>query len=173
MKGHVLLLSGVPDVGKSTVLRKVKQLLGQSPLRGFLTEEVRNARGQRLGFQIESFDGRTARLADVSSRSPHRIGRYGVDVAALERVAVPALALDERAVYLVDEIGKMECLSSTFVKAVVRLLDSRRPLVATVAQRGAGFIVDIKRHPNAELWQVTRENRDDLPARIVSWLEDS
>jgi len=173
MKGHVLLLSGVPDVGKSTVLRKVKQLLGQSPLRGFLTEEVRNARGQRLGFQIESFDGRTARLADVSSRSPHRIGRYGVDLQALERVAKPALALDESGVYLVDEIGKMECLSSTFVKAVVRLLDSRRPLVATVAQRGAGFIVDIKRHPNAELWQVTRENRDDLPARIVSWLEDS
>ncbi|HKD42021.1 MAG TPA: nucleoside-triphosphatase [Myxococcaceae bacterium] len=172
MKGHVLLLSGVPGVGKSTVLRKVKQLLGQSPLRGFLTDEVRNARGQRLGFQIESIDGRSARLADVSSRSPDRVGRYGVDVAALERVAVPALALDERAVYLVDEIGKMECLSSAFVEAVVGLLDSDRPLIATVAQRGAGFIADVKRDPGAELWQVTRENRDELPARVVSWLGD-
>ena len=172
MKSHVLLLSGVPGVGKSTVLRNVKRLLGPRPLRGFLTEEVRNARGQRLGFQIESFDGRSARLADVSSRSPDRVGRYGVDVGALERVAVPALALDERAVYLIDEIGQMECLSSALVKAVVRLLDSGRPLIATVAQRGAGFIVDVKRHPNAELWQVTRENRDDLSARIVSWLGD-
>ena len=172
MKSHVLLLSGVPGVGKSTVLRNVKRLLGPRPLRGFLTEEVRNARGQRSGFQIESFDGRSARLADVSSRSSDRVGRYGVDVGALERVAVPALALDERAVYLIDEIGKMECLSSALVKAVVRLLDSGRPLIATVAQRGAGFIVDVKRHPNAELWQVTRENRDDLPARIVSWLGD-
>ena len=172
MKGQVLLLSGVPGVGKSTVLREVKQLLARRPLRGFLTEEVRNARGQRLGFQIESFDGQTARLADVSSRSPDRVGRYGVDLGALERVALPALALDERAVYLVDEIGKMECLSSAFVEAIVKLLDSRRPLIATVAQRGAGLIADVKRHPNAELWQVTRENRDDLSARIVSWLGD-
>ena len=172
MKRHVLLLSGVPGVGKSSVLRKVKQLLAGRPLRGFLTEEVRNARGQRLGFQIESFDGRGARLADISSRSPYRVGRYGVDLGALERIALPALALDERAVYLVDEIGKMECLSSAFVEAVVRLLDSGRPLIATVAQRGAGFIADVKRHPDAELWQVTRETRDELPARIVRWLED-
>jgi len=66
----------------------------------------------------------------------------------------------------------MECLSSAFVEAVVRLLDSGRPLIATVAQRGAGFIADIKRHPEAELWQVMRENRDELPDRIVRWLED-
>ena len=80
------------------------------------------------------------------------------------------LALDEGSVYLVDEIGKMECLSSAFVEAVVRLLDSDRPLIATVAQRGAGFITDVKRRPDAELWQVMRDNRDELPARIVSWL---
>ena len=172
MKGHVLLLSGVPGVGKSTVLRKVKQLLAGRPLRGFLTDEVRSARGQRLGFQIESFEGRTARLADISSRSPHRVGRYGVDLGALERIALPALALDECAVYLVDEIGKMECLSSAFVEAVEGLLDSGRPLIATVAQRGAGFIADVKRHPGAELWQVMTENRDELPDRIVRWLED-
>jgi len=172
MKRHVLLLSGVPGVGKSSVLRKVKQLLAGRPLRGFLTDEVRSARGQRLGFQIESFDGRGARLADISSRSPYRVGRYGVDLSALERIALPALALDERAVYLVDEIGKMECLSSAFVEAVMRLLDSGRPLIATVAQRGEGFIADVKRRPDAELWQVMRETRDELPARIIHWLGD-
>src|SRR5262249_46836411 len=75
-----------------------------------------------------------------------------------------------RAVYLVDEIGKMECLSSAFVEAVMRLLDSGRPLIATVAQRGAGFIADVKRHPDAELWQGMRETRDGLPARLVRWL---
>ncbi len=170
MKSRVLLLSGFPGVGKTTVLRRVKELVTGRRLCGFLTEEVRSARGERLGFQIEVLDGHTARLADASLRSPHRVGRYGVDLGALERVAVPALALDDRAVYLVDEIGKMECLSSAFVEAFARLLDSGRPVIATVAQRGAGFIAQVKRHPRAELWEVTRDNRVEMPGRIVSWL---
>jgi nucleoside-triphosphatase THEP1 len=32
----------------------------------------------------------------VELRSPHKVGRYGVDVGALEAVGVPALALDDR-----------------------------------------------------------------------------
>jgi nucleoside-triphosphatase THEP1 len=39
---------------------------------------------------------RTARLAGVGLRSPHRVGRYGVDLDALDAVAVPALAPEER-----------------------------------------------------------------------------
>jgi nucleoside-triphosphatase len=65
----------------------------------------------------------------------------------LDAVAVPALALDEQAMYLIDEIGKMECLSRAFTDAVAKLLDSTCPVVATVAQRGAGFIAEVKRHP--------------------------
>jgi len=170
MKSRVLLLTGFPGVGKTTVLRRAKELLAARHLRGFLTEEVRSARGERVGFQIQLIDGRIARLADVSFRSEHRVGRYAVDLEALERLAVPALALDERAIYLVDEIGKMECLSSAFVEAVRKLLDGGRPVIATVAQRGSGLIAELKRHPGAELWEVTRSNRVEMPDRIVSWL---
>jgi nucleoside-triphosphatase len=153
------------------VLRKVKELLAGGPVRGFLTDEVRTARGQRVGFQIEALDGTTARLADITFRSSHQVGRYGVDLRALERVAIPTLAIEDRAVYLIDEIGKMECLSSAFVDAVKKVLESGRPAVATVAQRGAGFIAEVKQHPGAELWEVTRANRDSTPHRIISWLE--
>lgn len=170
MKSRVLLLTGFPGVGKTTVLRRLKELLAERQLRGFLTEEVRSARGERVGFQIQLLDGLTARLADVSLRSEDRVGRYGVDLRALERVALPALALDDRAIYLVDEIGKMECLSSAFVEAVRKLLDSGRPLIATVAQRGTGFIAEVKQHPHGELWEVTRDNRVEMPGRIASWL---
>ncbi|MFL5405990.1 MAG: nucleoside-triphosphatase, partial [Myxococcales bacterium] len=67
-------------------------------------------------------------------------------------------------------IGKMECLSRAFSGAVAALLDSGLPVVATVAQRGSGFIADVKRHPSTELWEVTHRNRDGLPARVVEWL---
>ena len=172
MNAGVLLITGVPGVGKTTVLRRVKGLLAGKPLRGFLTDEIRSERGDRQGFRIQTLDGRTARLAGVGLRSPNRVGRYGVDLGALEAVAVPALALEEGAVYLIDEIGKMECLSGAFTDAVARLLDSRCPVIATVAQRGKGFIAEVKRHPRAESWEVTRANRDAMPGRIVSWLDE-
>jgi len=170
MNRGVLLITGVPGVGKTTVLRKVKGLLAARTIRGFLTDEIRSQRGERLGFQIETLDGQQARLAGVDLRSPNRVGRYGVDVEALEAVAVPALALEEGAVYLIDEIGKMECLSGAFTDAVARLLDSACPVIATVAQRGGGFIAEVKRHPRVEVWEFTRANRDSMPGRIVSWL---
>jgi nucleoside-triphosphatase len=137
-----------------------------------LTSEIRSPRGERLGFRIETLDGRSARLAGVGLRSAHRVGRYGVDVGALDAVAVPSLALDDHALYLIDEIGKMECLSAAFVAAVARLFAADRPVVATVAEHGTGFIDAVKRHQRAELWQVTRANRDALPARVVSRLEE-
>src|ERR671934_930683 len=172
MNAGVLLITGVPGMGKTTVLRRVKNLLAGKPLRGFLTDEIRSERGDRQGFRIQTLDDRTARLAGVGLRSPNRVGRYGVDLAALEAVAVPALALEEGAVYLIDEIGKMECLSGAFTDAVARLLDSACPVIATVAQRGKGFIAEVKRHPRAESWEVTRANRDAMPGRIVSWLDE-
>jgi nucleoside-triphosphatase len=170
MNRRVLLITGVPGVGKTTVLRKVKGLLAARTIRGFLTDEIRSQRGERLGFQIETLDGQQTRLAGVDLRSPNRVGRYGVDVEALDAVAVPALAVDEGAVYLIDEIGKMECLSGAFTGAVARLLDSACPVIATVAQRGGGFIAEVKRHPRVEVWELTRANRDAMPGRIVSWL---
>ena len=74
------------------------------------------------------------------------------------------------ALYLVDEIGKMECLSPGFVDATRALLDAGVPLVATVGQRGGGFIAEAKRRPDVTLWEVTRANRDALPARVGEWI---
>jgi hypothetical protein len=75
-------------------------------------------------------------------------------------------------VYLVDEIGKMECLSPGFVAAMRALLDSGRPVVATIGERGGGFIAEAKQRPDVTLWRLTRDNRDAVPARILTWLRD-
>jgi nucleoside-triphosphatase len=81
------------------------------------------------------------------------------------------LKLEQHAdVYLVDEIGKMECLSQQFVAAIGRVLESGKPVVATVALHGEGLIDEVKRLPGIQIWQVTRENRDRLPDDILAWL---
>lgn len=165
-----LLLTGRPGVGKTTVLRAAARKLGEYRLLGFYTEEIR-ARSVRRGFRLVTFEGEEAIIAHVDLPPP-RVSKYGVDVAAIDRFALTLRDVrDPSAIYLVDEIGKMECMSAVFVQAIRRVLESGRPLVATVAQRGEGFIDEAKRRPDAELWTVTQTSRSFLPDRIVTWVQ--
>jgi nucleoside-triphosphatase len=162
------LLTGTPGIGKTTVLIRLAERLGNLRIAGFYTEEVRD-QGRRQGFRAVTFAGETAMLAHVQTKSRHRVGRYGVNVSAFEKLALPELHRQANLV-LIDEIGKMECFSASFVKAVERLLDSDTPLVATVALKGAGLIAEVKRRPDTEIIRVARDNRDRLPAQLAEVL---
>lgn len=165
MKRH-LLLTAMPGAGKTTVIRRLAELAPQGAV-GFYTEEIR-VRGERRGFRLVGLEGTAAIIAHVDFPKTHRVGKYGVDVAAIDATVDAALAQRRGArIYLIDEIGKMECLSARFVAAVSRLLEGRLPVVATVAKRGAGFISEVKQRADCELWTLTRENRDALPAEIL------
>jgi nucleoside-triphosphatase len=166
---RILLVTGAPGSGKTTLVRKVAAQLGDLRLAGFTTEEMREE-GRRVGFRIVPFGGRERVLAHVDLSGPARVGRYGVDVAAIDAVAAESLAPD-RAVelYVVDEIGKMECFSQRFVAAMRALLDSDRRVLATIARKGAGFIAEVKRRGDAELLEVTARSRELLPEEIVAW----
>ena len=163
-----LLLTGLPNVGKTTVIRKVHEQLDPSSIGGFVTDEIRK-KGRRVGFRLCTFDGSEAVLSHVNIRSPHRVGRYGVDLEALDRLTATALAGGKK-VYLVDEIGKMECFSKNFVRAITALLDSEGPVVATVALKGGGFIGAVKKKSDVEVWEVTRANRNEIPGRVLRWI---
>jgi nucleoside-triphosphatase len=170
-KPHVLLITGTPGIGKTTVIRRAANHLSAEGLRGFYTEEIRE-REERRGFRLVGFDGTTRVIAHVDLPKRHRVGKYGVNVEALDEAAA-LLDLDPGArIYLVDEIGKMECLSERFVAAVRILLSSRIPVVAAIGARGGGFIDEVKRRSDSELWEITHANRDDLPDRIIAWLAD-
>lgn len=170
MFGANLLLTGLPGVGKTTVLRKVASQLERRTIIGFLTDEIR-IEGKRVGFLIESFDGQKATLSHVDCASRHRVGRYRVDVAALDRTTDATLGTDRHAdVFIIDEIGRMECFSRKFVEAMTSLLDSDQLVIATVARKGGGFIGEVKQRPDVEIWDVTRDNRDALADKIVAWL---
>ncbi len=108
------------------------------------------------------------------SRFPHRaqVGKYTVDVAAVDRLTEAALRpAPETTVYLVDEIGRMECLSRRFVTALRSLLASGNLVVATVARKGGGLIREVKGRDDVQVWEVTRANRDDLPGKVLAWLQ--
>jgi nucleoside-triphosphatase len=160
-----ILLSGRPGVGKTPVIKRLADLLSNRAIAGFCTGEIREA-GQRRGFGATTFSGGSGVLAHVGLKSRQRVGRYGVDVAAFEQLVLPELS-QPCDLMLIDEIGKMECFSTRFVEVVRGLLDGPTPVIATIAASGAGFIAEVKRRPDVEIWQVTREGREEMPQRLA------
>ena len=165
-----ILITGLPGVGKTTVIKKLcAEVVHLNPV-GFYTEEIRE-RGVRKGFALVSLDGRRSILSHVDIRSHHRVGKYGVDVAAFERFLDtidfngPTTGL-----IVIDEIGKMECLSPKFQTLLTRWLDAEKRLVATMALKGGGIIQQVKGREDAILLEVTYRERDTIPSRIVELL---
>lgn len=85
------MLTGPPSCGKTTVISRLAERLGDLRLAGFYTQEICE-QGQRVGFEAISLSCRRAILAHVRWRSRHRVGRYGVEPEHLEPLVQEELA---------------------------------------------------------------------------------
>ncbi|RJP75376.1 MAG: NTPase [Candidatus Abyssobacteria bacterium SURF_17] len=165
-----ILLTGVPGIGKTTVATKVAESLGQAA-GGFYTEETREG-GKRTGFDIITLDGQRATLSRVNKKSKYRVGKYGVDVESIERVAVPAIqqAITERKAVIIDEIGKMELFSEKFRELVTNAFNAPNPVLAVIMLKSHPFADFIKQRPDTKTLEVTPSNRDSLAHQILNEL---
>jgi nucleoside-triphosphatase len=171
--GQQILLTGAPGCGKTTLLNT---LLRQFPLNagGFTTQEIRTG-GVRQGFDIVTLDGQRGRLAHLESNSAYRVGKYGVELTALEEMAVPALlqAAAHPALLIIDEIGPMETFSALFCKTVMDLLRGERRVLGTIVQRSTPFTDAVKALPQVRVVEVRSENREQLIHILSQWLTES
>ena len=167
-----VLVTGRPGAGKTsvveTVARKFPQVAG-----GFTTSEIRE-RGVRKGFRVTTLDGKAAVLAHASFAGPVRVGKYGVDVPAFEQLALPALedAVLRRRIVVIDEIGKMELASKLFCDVVQKALDSPAIVLATIMEKRHSFADQIKRRADIVVFELTVENRNQLPGTITAMIRE-
>jgi nucleoside-triphosphatase THEP1 len=156
-----ILYTGYPGCGKSTIIENIVQRLDR-PSTGFFTREIRD-RGRRVGFSITTLDGKQGVLARIEIRSRCRVGRYGVNLEDIDKIAVPSMVpANDHVVVVVDEIGKMECFSALFRQTLIRVLDAANTVVGSIALKGEAFIGAVKKRPDTLLIPVSENNRDIL-----------
>lgn len=167
---QALLLTGPPGSGKTTLLQQVIARLGNRA-GGFYTTELRE-QGSRVGFEIVTLTGERDLLAHVHCASSHRVGRYGVDLNALERVGVSALrrAISAGQLMVVDEIGKMELGSTAFRHAVLEALESGAWLLGAILQPAHPWADALKRDRRVSVLPVTRSTWDTVRQQVLDWV---
>jgi len=129
---------------------------------GFYTEEIRQS-GQRVGFKIITLDGEEAALAHVDY-TKQRVGKYEIDLHALESIGTEAIriAVQARQLVVIDEIGPMEIRSRIFCDVANEALDSGKPILGTITARSFPFTNRIKKRHDVTLIEVRPNNREQL-----------
>ncbi len=163
-----LLITGLPGVGKTTLIRKLSEALEDFHPTGFYTTEIRQG-GMRKGFELIDLKGRRGILSRVDLKSHDRVGRYKVDVRGFGDFLDGMSFFDpSSAVIIIDEIGKMECLSDKFGRILEEILDSKKWVIATIALKGGGLITKVKQRRDVQLFEMTPSNRDVLFSKILN-----
>jgi nucleoside-triphosphatase len=168
-----ILLQGPPKVGKTTVVERLVDRLRAAgcTVGGFLTRELRE-HDRRVGFAARDLDGPEAVIAHQDYVTGVQVGRFGVDVAAFERIALPSLrrSLEGDQIVIVDEIARMELASTEFVILLQKIMESRVTVIGTVHVQEHPVTDALLRRPDVEVIRVTEDNRDELPGRLAARL---
>ena len=136
-----------------------------------MTTEVRDLTGERTGFDIVTVNETRGELARIGFESRVRIGRYGVNLEKCEQLALPELARRNIDLIVIDEIGKMECSSGRFRRAVEDALDAPVNVLATLGISRLPFFQAMRDRPDVELIILTERNRDTLVDELSARLE--
>ncbi|XP_055846112.1 nucleoside-triphosphatase THEP1 isoform X3 [Episyrphus balteatus] len=147
-----ILLTGIPGVGKTTIIvKKLIKIFNEKHIKciGFFTEEMRSENGIRIGFDVVDVNGKRGVLAREhptdNIRRPH-VGKYSVYTKDFEDIALPMLKIEAKTILIVDEIGKMELLTTIPNRQTIDIVEKIRSdhssLVLEITKKNRNEIVD-------------------------------
>ena len=165
---HNILITGYPQVGKTSLINNIIRKLEKTSI-GMFTNEIRKE-GKRIGFKIETLSGLEYVLASKNNlTSKYRVANYGVYLENID-IVIKHLELSIQEsnpeVIIIDEIGKMELFSKTFVSFLEKCLDSKRVL-GTIMMKDNAYTKQIKGRSDTLVFHLTRDNQKIIEEKIM------
>ena len=159
-----LFLTGEKQVGKSTLLWKLAGMAGSTA--GFRTVRTNEFLGDRFSVHMLAAGkadqpGEENLLFVCRSESPEKDGRFdALGCALLADTAGAALIV-------MDELGPNEHGAKAFQRAVLDTLDGSVPVLGVLQRAESAFLASVAAHPDVDVVEVTRENRDELLSMLA------
>lgn len=141
-------------------------------LGGFFTVELRSG-SAREGFMLKTPGGRSEIMASKAILSPVSFNKYGVNLRALDGLAVRSLA-DARKdgkIALLDELGQLTLESKTLAAAAIETLASGTPCLATFRKGAGKFEGTFIKMDNTEVLDLDAAGLSGLLRRLDGWME--
>jgi len=162
-----LFLSSKPACGKTTLIREISTYLKNA--RGFFTEEIRNSKNERVGFKIITLTGKEKIFAHVNFKTNFKVSKYFIDLDSFNSIALKELEEAEKSsceFVVIDEIGKMELLSSEFKRLCLELIDKKR-VIATIPAIEESFIDSLKNRKDVYTLNLNKKNFNEIKEKLL------
>ncbi|MGA7369910.1 MAG: nucleoside-triphosphatase [Nitrososphaeraceae archaeon] len=155
----VIVLTGAPGVGKTTIVRDVAQKLNERGVRvgGIISREVRT-NNVRTGFELIDLTTNDREiLASVTENGPRAANRL---INALINVDI----------IICDEIGPMELESKEFIDAARNLITTDKNVIVVVHQKLEHPLVSEFREKSSSLVSINLRNRNEVSKILLNRL---
>ena len=169
-----VLIQAPPRTGKSTLVDKLCSMLETKGYKigGIQTPEIRE-KNRRVGFWVLDINnGNKDILAHVDIKSKFKVSKYGVDLNSFDELAITAInyAIENCQLVVIDEIGKMELFSENFQDAVIKGLNSSKPVIGTMGMIPHPFVRLLKSRSDVQVLTIDRRNMEVIYQEICSLL---
>jgi len=157
-----VLIAGAPGIGKTSLISRLHRDLTPLFIRGFYKESIKEYQILK-GYRLATFDFQELILAHIHIVGPDRIGEFGLNLDGLNKLVSHQLTLDPKVeLFLIDEISMMECASFQFRQLIIKAMNSKIPMIATLASHDVLDILKIKERKDISILNMTHKNRDSI-----------
>ena len=165
-----IFITGMPGVGKTTVVHKVIAALNERGLKvgGIYCPEIR-VNNVRVGFEvIDLLTGNRGTLSHIDQDNGPRVGKYRVNIQDLSNIGVKGLnsAIREADYIVIDEIGPMELQGLEFQEAVKNIVEGTKSVLGIIHWKMNHPLIDMIR-ARGDVIEVTPKNRETIPSMIA------